>query len=169
MCHISISTVRKNLKSSYASYLCDVSPWQWKVPAIRHFWLSSHQTPKSARCGCQSHSRTKKHDITAVLISLHWLPIKQHIQYKLLLLMLCSLHGLVIQPTYRFDTSLNWSSPATGSTMHAMYSGDKTLPQKQPAANLACHRHSSFKKQLKTYLLKKVFSLWTNIYTIWTF
>ena len=40
-------------------------------------------------------TKTKKHDhITAVLIDLHWLPIKQRIQYKLLLLMFRSLHGL---------------------------------------------------------------------------
>ena len=38
----------------------------------------------------------KKHDhITAVLINLHWLPIKQRIEYKLLLLTFRSLHGLV--------------------------------------------------------------------------
>ena len=37
----------------------------------------------------------KKHDhITAVLIDLNWLPIKQWIEYKLLLLTFRSLHGL---------------------------------------------------------------------------
>ena len=40
-------------------------------------------------------TKTKKHDhITAVLIDLHWLPIKQRIEYKLLLLTFRSLHGL---------------------------------------------------------------------------
>ena len=39
--------------------------------------------------------RTKKHDhITAVLLDLHWLPIKQRVEYKLLLLTCRSLHGL---------------------------------------------------------------------------
>ena len=38
----------------------------------------------------------KKHDhITAILIDLHWLPIEQRIEYKLLLLTFRSLHGLV--------------------------------------------------------------------------
>ena len=40
-------------------------------------------------------TKTRKHDhITAVLINLHWLPIKQRIEYKLLLLTCRSLHGL---------------------------------------------------------------------------
>ena len=41
-------------------------------------------------------TRTKKHDhMTAFLIDLHWLPIKQWIEYKLLLLTFRSLHSLV--------------------------------------------------------------------------
>ena len=40
-------------------------------------------------------TKTKKHDhITAVLIDLHWLPIKKRIEYKLLLLTFRSLHAL---------------------------------------------------------------------------
>ena len=40
-------------------------------------------------------TKTKKHDhITAVLIDLHWLPIKQRIEYKVLLLTFRSLRGL---------------------------------------------------------------------------
>ncbi len=40
-------------------------------------------------------TKTKTHDhITAVLIDLHWLPFKQRIEYKLLLLTFRSLHGL---------------------------------------------------------------------------
>ena len=42
-------------------------------------------------------TKTKKHDlITALLIDLHWLPIKQRIEYKLLLLTFRSLHGLAV-------------------------------------------------------------------------
>ena len=44
-------------------------------------------------------TKTRKHEhITAVLIGLHWLPIKQRIEYKLLLLTFQSLHGLA--PAY---------------------------------------------------------------------
>ena len=54
--------------------------------------------------------KTKKHDhITAVLIDLHWLPIKQPIEYKLLLLTFRSLHGLAA--SYITDLLIPYEPP----------------------------------------------------------
>ena len=69
--------------------------------------------------------KTKKHDhITAVLIDLHWLPIIQRIEYKLLLLTFRSLHGLAA--LYITDLLIRYEpTHAEDSTMQTMYAGRK--------------------------------------------
>ena len=94
-------------------------------------------------------TKTKKHDhITAVLIDLHWLPIKQRIEYTLLLLTFRSLHGLAA--SYITDLLIRGRSPAGGSTMQTTYAGRKGIfeccstPLEQSAACHACHRLPQF-------------------------
>ena len=62
------------------------------------YGISDHLLPKLQReqnAATRFITKTRKHDhITAVLINLQWLPIKQRIEYKLLLLTFRSLHGL---------------------------------------------------------------------------
>ena len=76
-------------------------------------------------------TKTKKHDhITAVLIDLHWLPIKQQIEYKLLLLTFRSLHGLAA--SYITDLLIRYQPTcalrsAGGSTMQTTYAGIKGI------------------------------------------
>ena len=99
-------------------------------------------------------TRMKKHDhITPVLIDLHWLSIKQRIEYKLLLLTWtsCIIHN---RPTNSLRTdpcaTLRGRSPTGGSTMQTTYAGRKGIfeccstPLEQSAACHACHRLPQF-------------------------
>ena len=120
-------------------------------------------------------TKTRKHDhITAVLINLHWLPIKQRIEYKLLLLTFRSLHGLAAP--YLSDLLIRYQSTRALRSADALLlevprcrlrtQGEKTfssaaprLWNNLPVAMRATDSLSSFKKQLKTLLFKRAFSL----------
>ena len=54
----------------------------------------------------------KSHHITPILVDLHWLPVKQRIDYKILLLTYCSLNSLA--PVYLRDL-LCYYEPSTCS------------------------------------------------------
>ena len=120
-------------------------------------------------------TKTKKHDhITAVLIDLHWLPIKQRIEYKLLLLTFRSLHGLAA--SYITDLLIRYEPTRAlrSADAHllevprcrlrtqgekAFSSAAPRLWNNLPLAMRATDSPSSFKKQLKTFLFKRAFSL----------
>jgi hypothetical protein len=115
---------------------------------------------------------TRKFDhITPVLKKLHWLPVKQRIEFKILLLTFKSLHGLA--PPY-IDELLKWKTP--GRTLRSNSAGQhllnvphtkcvtfgdraysvaaprlwNTLPQSIKSAKTV----DSFKCQLKSHLFK---------------
>ena len=120
-------------------------------------------------------TKTKKHDhITAVLIDLHWLPIKQRIEYKLLLLTFRSLHGLAA--SYITDLLIRYEPTRALRSADAQLlevprcrlrtQGEKAfssaaprLWNNLPLAMRATDSLSSFKKQQKTFLFKRAFSL----------
>ena len=62
-----------------------------------NFRVLVSQASACSKCGSSAYyicTRTKKQEhITSVLVSLHWLPIKQRIHYKLLLLAYRVIHG----------------------------------------------------------------------------
>ena len=108
------------------------------------------------------------------LIKLHWLPIKQRIEYKLLLLTFRSLHGLAA--SYLSDLLIRYEPTRALRSADAhllevprcrlLTQGEKAfssaaprLWNNLPLAMRATDSLSSFKKQLKTLLFKKAFSL----------
>jgi hypothetical protein len=119
-------------------------------------------------------TNTKRFDhITPVLQSLHWLPVKQHITYKVMVLTYRSLNGLApnylkdlltyYEPVRRLRSSSQMllDKPAT-RTNYGARAFSKAAPviwnelplelRQSPSLNI-------FKKSLKTYLLKEAFEL----------
>ena len=116
---------------------------------------------------------TRDSSITATLKELHWLPIKQRIQFKTALLVYKSLHGLT--PQYGSDM-LTWYSPVrtlrssnenllTVKKSRTSY-GDRafsvaapklwnSLPTSIKQSTSLC----SFRKQLKTYLFRQAYQI----------
>ena len=110
------------------------------------------------------------------MINLHWLPIQYRIQFKLLLLIYKSLHGLA--PSYltdklslrpnkglRSDNQLLLNVPV--STLRLKFYGDRafsvagpTLWNALPKNILLCATLAAFKTSLKTYLFKKTYKVW---------
>ncbi|KAI5608495.1 hypothetical protein C0J50_6634, partial [Silurus asotus] len=80
-------------------------------------------------------NRSRKYDhITPVLISLHWLPIKSHIDYKILLLAYKALNGLAPQ-------SFSYKAPQLWNSLPTSVRDSDTV--------------SVFKSRLKTYLFSQ--------------
>ena len=120
-------------------------------------------------------TRTKKHDhIIHVLIDLHWLPIIQRLEEKLLRLTFRSLRCVVAscltdlliryQPTGRYAplTLTCWRFRAAGYTRREtnnIFSAAPRLWNNLLLAMRSTECHSSFKKQLETFLIKRAFSL----------
>ena len=120
-------------------------------------------------------TKTKRREhITPALIELHWLPVRQRIEYKLLLLTFNSLHGLAApylaellsrhQPTRSLrsaDAHLlvvprsNLSTQGDRAFSHAA----PRLWNNLPLAMRITDSQNIFKKQLKTLLFKRAFSL----------
>ena len=120
-------------------------------------------------------TKTKRREcITPALIKLHWLPVRQRIEYKLLLLTFNSLHGLAApylaellsrhQPTRSLrsaDAHLlvvprrNLSTQGYRAFSHAA----PRLWNNLPLAMRITDSQNIFKKQLKTLLFKRAFSL----------
>ena len=116
---------------------------------------------------------TKMRDhITPVLIRLHWLPIKQRINYKLLLFTYKALNGLapqyladLIQPTSHTRTLRSCSKlllkvPRT----HSVTYGDRSFGVAGPALWNSLPEHiqradslDSFKRNIKTHLFREAF------------
>ena len=80
----------------------NISTWQRKLLILWNCWASTTQITKSSKFGSKTHNAKKKNDhITPVLSELHWLPIKQRIDFKMLLLTHRVINGL--SPTYLCD------------------------------------------------------------------
>ena len=122
-------------------------------------------------------TKTWKYEhITPVMINLHWLPIKYRIQFKLLLLIYKSLHGLApscltdklsLRPNkgLRSDNQLLLNVPV--STLGLKSYGDRafsvagpTLWNGLPKNIRLCATLAAFKTSLKTYLFKKAYKVW---------
>ena len=117
----------------------------------------------------------KYEHITPVMINLHWLPIQYRIQFKLLLLIYKSLHGLT--PSYltdkwslrpnkglRYDNQLLLN--VTVSTLRLKFYRDRafsvsgpTLWNARPKNIRLCATLAAFKTNLKTYLFKKAYKV----------
>ena len=124
-------------------------------------------------CAARVVSRVKKHDhITPVLASLHWLPIPQRIEYKLMLITFKALHGMA--PGY-LQELLKWHQAARTLRSNSLamlqvprtrlkYYGDRAFEKAAPFLwNALPHnlRQMSdlveFKCALKTHLFKVAF------------
>ena len=129
--------------------------------------------------------RTKRRNhITPVLIDLHWLPTKQHIEYKLLMLMFRSLHGLGASYLTNLLTRHHPTRTLRSADAHLLEvprnklctQGNRAfshaaphLWNNLPLAMHAADCHNSFKKQLKTLLFKHAFFYLNNIcLKLWT-
>ena len=114
-------------------------------------------------------TRTRKGDhITPVLEALHWLPIHQRIEFKLLLLVFKSLHDLAPQYLAELLIPHKPSRPLRSCDMQLLVTprtvsryGDRAfrtvapaLWNKLPYSIRNCETISSFKNCLKTYLFK---------------
>ena len=118
------------------------------------------------------------------MINLHWLPIQYKIQFKLLLLIYKSLHGLA--PSYlsdklslrpnkglRSDNQLLLNVPV--STLRLKFYGDRAFSVAGPTLwnalpkNRLCATLAAFKTNLKTYLFKKAYKVWLCTLSIYFF
>lgn len=117
-------------------------------------------------------TRTSKFDhITPILKSLHWLPVKQRIQFKILLITFKAVNGLAptyisdIIPHYHPTRFLRSSSQSLLSvprintnTAHGAFSYcAPTLWNSLPLELRSAQSTPSFKKALKTYLFSQAF------------
>ena len=120
-------------------------------------------------------TKTKRREhITPALIELHWLPVRQRIEYKLLLLTFDSLHGLAApylaellsrhQPTRSLRSADAYLLVVPRSNLSTQ--GDRAfshaaprLWNNLPLAMRTTDSQNIFKKQLKTLLFKRAFSL----------
>ena len=107
--------------------------------------MLNKQTPASL-------TRTRKYDhISPVLSTLHWLPIKHRIEFKILLITSKTLNGLA--PQYLNKLLLHYSPPCP---LHSQNSGNLIIPR--ISKSTAGGRSFS-------YLAPK---LWSNLpYTVW--
>ena len=122
---------------------------------------------------------TRKFDhITPILCDLHWLPVNFRVQFKLLLQVYKTLHGLA--PSYlssklslrpnkglRSDNQLLLDVPK--STLQLKYYGDRAFSVAGPTLWNAllkeiwlCKSVDCFKSNIKTHLFKKAFSWFSN-------
>ncbi|KAF7702428.1 hypothetical protein HF521_001711, partial [Silurus meridionalis] len=118
-------------------------------------------------------TRSRKYDhITPVLISLHWLPIKSRIDYKILLLTYKALNGLALQYLsellYRYDPPCLLRSKGAGYLLVPQImkttAGGRSFSYKAPQLwnSLPTNVRDSdtvsvFKSRLKTYLFSQAF------------
>ncbi len=124
-------------------------------------------------CAARVVSRVKKHDhITPVLASLHWLPIPQRIEFKLLIITFKALHGLA--PAYltelikwhqaprslRSNSQLLLEVPRTKLKFYGYRAFVKAAPILWNSLPLHLRQITEldlFKRTLKTHLFKVAF------------
>ena len=114
----------------------------------------------------------KRSHITPVLIDLHWLPVKQRIEFKLLLFVFKSLHGSAV--SYLFEILHDHKPGRTGlrsTKLHLLQEpwsdksfGDRSFTICAPKLwnNISthiknCRTLSALKTALKTHLFKSAF------------
>ena len=138
----------------------------WGIPAVQ---LSRLQRIQNSAARIVTGTRKAEH-ITPVLRDLHWLPIQQRIDHKILSLTYASLHGLApeylqeLAPSYVPTRSLRSASqcrlrlPSTEGTSKKKY-GTRSFTNAAPVLWNALPLHlkeapsiSSFRKQMKTHL-----------------
>lgn len=119
-------------------------------------------------------TRTRKHDhITPILQKLHWLPVKQRIIFKLLLLTYKALHGLapgyitdMLQPykptrELRSSTRLLLKIPPARLSRYgerAFQHASPKLWNSLPEDIRRCETVASFKTNIKTYLFNQAYN-----------
>ena len=119
-------------------------------------------------------TRARKFDhITPVLMRLHWLPVKERIEFKILLLTYKSLHGLAPQylrdllhiyhpaRSLRSEAGQQLVIPRTRLATYGDRMFSKVAPQLWNELPINVRSASSpdvFKKTLKTYLFRRAFS-----------
>ena len=115
----------------------------------------------------------KSHHITPVLQQLHWLPVKDRISFKLLLLTFKALHGLAPIYISELIKPYNPSRSLRSSTLNYL-----SVPKSSTAASVACfsvaapklwnsppgdfryiENLSTFKTTIKTWPFKSAFNL----------
>lgn len=115
--------------------------------------------------------RPKSEDITPVLISLHWLPIKYRIHYKVILFVFRCLHNLA--PSYLTEllqlyapgrnlrsadkAILDYCTPSTKYGERAFSVSASVLWNGLPDDIRLVENIGCFKPQLKTYLFKEAY------------
>ncbi|KAI4891724.1 hypothetical protein NFI96_005242 [Prochilodus magdalenae] len=88
---------------SFHSYTDDIqiylslTPTDSSPPSSLSLWVQENPSPSAGHSKLRSQSLRSQH-ITPILLQLHWLPVTEHIHYKILLLSFKALHGLA--PTY---------------------------------------------------------------------
>lgn len=120
-------------------------------------------------------TRTRKYDsITPILISLHWLPIKYRIKYKITLLTFKCLHNLA--PVYLSELLVPYKPSRSlrsegdnlllEQSVNTVRFGERTfkycapkLWNSLPQYMRVCDNLESFKSNLKTILFKEAYSL----------
>ena len=146
---------RSENNRNYDSYLRYVSPWQRKLPAIRHFRPPSYQTPKSTKRCCPAHNQneeTRPHHRCFNRSSLASYQTADRVQIVTVDVSKPSWTSCIIhnRPTNSLRTdpcaTLRGRSPTGGSTMQTTYAGRQGIfeccstPLEQSAACHACHR-----------------------------
>ena len=115
--------------------------------------------------------RPKSDHITPVLISLHWLPVKQRINYKVILYVFRCLHDLA--PSYLMDLLqlytpnrdlrsadkglLDYSAPATNYGERSFSVAGSILWNRLPEDLRLLESLNSFKAKLKTFLFNEAY------------
>ena len=135
--------------------------------------LSQLQRVQNSAARLVTKTKRRQH-ITPVLIELHWLPVRQRIAYKLLLLTFHSLHGLAapylaeLVSRHQPNRSLHPSdahllvvprSNLCSQVDRAFSNAAPRLWNNLPLVMRATDSQNIFKKQLKTILFKRSFSL----------
>ena len=115
--------------------------------------------------------KPKRSHITPVLRSLHWLPVKQRIVFKVLLLIFRCIHNTapaylcdlitVKKPTYRTRSanhlSLNYKTPSSNYSARAFSIYGPMIFNALPETIRDIDDFKSFKKEIKTFLFKTAF------------
>ena len=95
--------------------------------------LSQLQGGQNSIARLMTKTKKKREHITPALIELHWLPVRQRIEYKLLLLTFNSLHGLARR------TSPNYSADTSQHIRYALLTLTCTTPLEQSAPSDTCN------------------------------
>ena len=151
-----------------SSKLDNLNSLLYGLPCIR---LNKLQRVQNAAARLVKQIRKREH-ITPVLYELHWLPVRQRIEYKIILLTFKGLHGLA--PSYIADLLESYKptralrscdlqllkQPKTKLKTYgdrAFCQAAPTLWNELPVNLRQCNTLHTFKRQLKSVLFKRAF------------